>query len=145
MCRTLYVAKTVSIGYITSTDVREIRVPSRGMRQTDVHTVRCVMSRYIDADAIKEKIDDIWDGRPLSFLGARILATIDEAPTINADRPKGKWIRDRYWSRGTGMGEEYGFFYKCSLCEYEVENGYTRCGFNFCPYCGADMRERESE
>ena len=62
-----------------------------------------------------------------------------------ADRPQGAWIRDRYWSRGIGMGEDYGFFYKCSLCEYEVENGYTRCGFNFCPYCGADMREREGE
>lgn len=58
----------------------------------------------------------------------------------SADRPQGKWIRDRYWSRGIGMGEEYGFFYKCSLCEYEVENGYTRCGFNFCPYCGARMK-----
>ena len=57
---------------------------------------------------------------------------------------RGEWIRDRYWSRGVGMGEDYGFFYKCSLCEYEVENGYTRCGFNFCPNCGADMR-KESE
>lgn len=62
-------------------------------------------------------------------------------------RPQGEWIRDRYWSRGVGMGEEYGFFYKCSLCEYEVENGYTRCGFNFCPYCGAKMdgERKESE
>ena len=59
----------------------------------------------------------------------------------SADRPQGEWIRDRYWSRGVGMGEEYGFFYKCSMCEYEVEDGYTRCGFNFCPYCGADMRK----
>lgn len=58
-----------------------------------------------------------------------------------ADRPQGEWIRDRYWSRGVGMGEEYGFFYKCSMCEHEVEGGYTRCGFNFCPYCGADMRK----
>ena len=58
----------------------------------------------------------------------------------SADRPQGEWIRDRYWSRGVGMGEEYGFFYKCSMCEYEVESGYTRCGFNYCPYCGADMR-----
>lgn len=63
----------------------------------------------------------------------------------SADRPQGEWIRDRYWSRGVGMGEEYGFFYKCSLCEYEIESGYTRCGFNFCPYCGADMREKEGE
>ena len=61
----------------------------------------------------------------------------------SADRPQGEWIRDRYWSKGTGMGEEYGFFYKCSLCEYEVENGYTRCGLNFCPYCGADMRKEK--
>ena len=57
-----------------------------------------------------------------------------------ADRPQGEWIRNRYWSRGVGMGEEYGFFYKCSMCEYEVESGYTRCGFNYCPYCGTDMR-----
>lgn len=63
----------------------------------------------------------------------------------SADRPQGEWIRDRYWSRGAGMGEEYGFFYKCSLCEYEVENGYTRCGFNFCPYCGAKMKGADDE
>ena len=68
---------------------------------------------------------------------------IEDAPTI--DRLQGEWIRDRYWSRGVGMGEEYGFFYKCSLCEYEVESGYTRCCFNFCPYCGADMREIAGE
>ena len=38
MCRTLYDAKTVSIGYTTSTAVVETLVPSRGLRQTDVHT-----------------------------------------------------------------------------------------------------------
>jgi hypothetical protein len=59
---------------------------------------------------------------------------------ITDGRKCGEWIRDRYWSRGTGMGEEYGFFYKCSMCECEVENGYTRCGFNFCPNCGARMK-----
>lgn len=52
MCRTLFVAKIVGIGYTTSMAVKEIRVPSRGMRQTDVHMVRCVMSRYIEADAL---------------------------------------------------------------------------------------------
>ena len=54
MCRTLYDAKIVSIGSITSMVAVEIRVPSRGLRQTDVHMVRCVMSKRIDiADAIK--------------------------------------------------------------------------------------------
>lgn len=36
MCRTLYVAKIASIGYITSTAVQETHAPSRGMRQTFV-------------------------------------------------------------------------------------------------------------
>ena len=73
------------------------------------------------------------------YIADTLLKAIKELPS--ADRPQGEWIRDRYWSRGVGMGEEYGFFYKCSMCEYEVEDGYTRCGFNFCPYCGADMRK----
>ena len=44
------------------------------------------MSRYIDADALKEKIDNMWNGRPLSSLGARILVTIDDAPSIDIVR-----------------------------------------------------------
>lgn len=45
--------------------------------------------RLIDADALKETIDNIWDGRPISLLGASILAAIDHAPTID---PKAKVI-----------------------------------------------------
>jgi hypothetical protein len=41
--------------------------------------------RLINADALKEKIDNIWNGRPLSFLGAKILAMIDHEPTIDAE------------------------------------------------------------
>lgn len=44
------------------------------------------MTRPIDADALKETIDNIWDGRPLSFLGTRILTTIDHAPTIESSK-----------------------------------------------------------
>ncbi len=44
------------------------------------------MSRYIDADALIEKIDNIWNGRPISFLGAKILAMIDDAPSIDIVR-----------------------------------------------------------
>ena len=52
------------------------------------------MSRYIDADALKEKIDSMWNGRPLSFLGARILVAIDEAPSIDIVRCKEcKWAK----------------------------------------------------
>lgn len=93
------------------------------------------MARWIDGDAL---IAWIKETQHQTSKMKNVICKIKTMPS--EDRSQGKWIRDRYWSRGTGMGEEYGFFYKCSLCEYEVENGYTRCGFNFCPYCGADMR-----
>ena len=51
MCRILYVAKTANIGYTTSMAVKGIPVPSRGMRQMDVHMVS-VMSKWVDADAL---------------------------------------------------------------------------------------------
>ena len=55
MCGTLFAVKIVGIGYTTSMDAREIRVPNRGMRQTDVHMVRCVMSRYIKGKSFYNK------------------------------------------------------------------------------------------
>ena len=47
MCRTLYVAKIVGIGSTTSMVAVEIRVQSRGMRQTFVTTEKGE-SREID-------------------------------------------------------------------------------------------------
>ena len=73
-----------------------------------------------------------------AYYASMAINAIRSVPTT--DKPQGKWIRDRYWSRGMGMGEDYGFFYKCSLCGYEIENEYTRCSFNFCPNCGARMK-----
>ena len=75
--------------------------------------------------------------------GKKVIEHLEQMPS--ADRPQGEWIRNRYWSRGVGMGEEYGFFYKCSMCEYEVESGYTRCGFNYCPHCGSRMKGADDE
>ena len=48
MCRTWSDAKTASIGYTTSMVVKEIRVPSRGMLQTDVHMVKERVSDEVD-------------------------------------------------------------------------------------------------
>lgn len=88
------------------------------IRQSDaIKVVRHSSMEFIDADTRQKLIEAI--------------------PTI--EQKCGEWIRDKYWSRGVGMGEDYGFFYKCSLCEYEVESGYIRCDFNYCPNCGARM------
>lgn len=52
---------------------------------------------------------------------------------------KGKWIKTRYWTEGCGMGETYGYYYKCSRCEKEVKGNYPSCGYDYCPHCGARM------
>ena len=44
------------------------------------------MSRYIDADALKEQVDAIWNNRAISLLGCRILTMIDNAPSIDIVR-----------------------------------------------------------
>lgn len=86
--------------------------------------------RLIDADALKEKIDSMWNGRPLSVLGARILVTIDEAPTIE---PKhGEWIR-------TGRTNIYGGIeVQCSNCGDRVMVQHLEDEW-YCRHCGADM------
>lgn len=85
--------------------------------------------RPIDADALKEKIDSMWNGRPLSSLGARILVTIDEAPSIDIEPKCGEWI-DR------GMRVPSSWVKKCSLCGHETDT-WRWC--KFCPNCGAKM------
>ena len=50
-------------------------------------------------------------------------------PSVKPERKKGKWIKDSV--------------YRCSMCEHSYQD--TGYGFNFCPNCGADMREGQDE
>ena len=50
-------------------------------------------------------------------------------------RQKGKWIEDFHY---TPMGVEYST-YMCSVCNEKVLTNKH----NFCPHCGAYMREEE--
>ena len=61
---------------------------------------------------------------------AQTLADSDALPTVKPKRSKGKWLTPygSYRYRLT--------IYRCSLCEYETENNS-----NYCPKCGAYMRE----
>lgn len=61
------------------------------------------------------------------------------------ERKKGKWIRGSFWNEGCGMGETYGYYYKCSECGAEVKNDYKNCSYNVCPRCGAKMEGSEEE
>lgn len=57
-----------------------------------------------------------------------------EQPTIEPQRKKGKWI-DRGWS-GDGRGNSW-HEWECSECKHITKGAK----WDFCPNCGADMRE----
>ena len=59
---------------------------------------------------------------------------IDDAPTIEPKR--GEWIPVK------ASIYPYGNDVKCSVCGHRMGSSF---GYNFCPMCGADMREREGE
>lgn len=63
---------------------------------------------------------------------------IENAPTIEPERKKGKWI-DRGWS-GDGRGNSW-HEWECSECKHITKGAK----WNFCPNCGADMREDAEE
>ena len=105
--------------------------------------------RLIDADALIERMyhdafetdTDMqkWDSgcwiRYKMFENA-----IDDAPTIDAvEMVHGEWIESNLIKDGR--------IFLCSNCNMAwVSKKRTMDGMNYCPYCGADMRERkESE
>jgi hypothetical protein len=106
---------------------------SKDLDWTDiVHKQKGELMRKIDADALIDKYGDWYteEGTEEGYIGT-IKGIVDSMPTIEPERKKGKWIK--------GVGEngittsEF-----CSCCRYENKHW---CDWNFCPNCGADMRE----
>ena len=128
------------------------------------------MTRLIDADILKEAINT-WDkfaclpnGKLEPFRNLEhpemfepyihfrdIIKAIDNAPTVDADlseysdklwkeaygrgkneRPSGEWIMNKTSARGRN--------YTCTICKKVSRNK-----FDFCPNCGADMREADND
>ena len=105
--------------------------------------------RLIDADALMKTLgitdmdcdkcawcDKEWSRckRGSDFEDA--CCAIENAPTIE-ERKRGEWIPE-FDGKFTGGA----YWFSCSKCKRivpEVRNG----GWNFCPNCGADMRQRE--
>ena len=99
------------------------------------------MSRYIDADALKNKITELDGGCAVDGIGfdiytCEVFELIDEVPTADVVEVKhGKNICD------TVIGH---CEFKCSICGADALS--VSCGsldggnFNYCPNCGADMR-----
>ena len=104
--------------------------------------------KIINADAVLAKID-----KEREYLVARgqlgaehILVKycrdfIEDAPPV--EPPKGEWIEtDKLWEDNLsgGMGYDYGYYFACSRCKYEVIDKTK-----FCPDCGLDMRGKKNE
>lgn len=84
--------------------------------------------RLIDADNLEKDTEwDYYDDEFMSYSQFQI----DSAPTIDA-KPviRGHWIPKIQMIR-----EPFNKNYICSVC------GINNIQFNFCPECGADMRE----
>jgi hypothetical protein len=86
--------------------------------------------RAIDADALSYNFDGMMAVSPTGYIhGDTIADMIGDAPTIEPQRKKGKWINIRH----DNIAE-------CDQC------GITgRAWMNFCFDCGADMRRRDDE
>ena len=92
------------------------------------------MSRWIDA----EWLLNFFEPYPNDYqtpLGS-LRACVDDAPSLDIEPKRGEWIeQEDCW--------------QCSVCgdEYVLEVGVKPIDakMNFCPNCGADMREREGE
>lgn len=102
----------------------------------------------IDIDPLKERIDkEVKEGKVLNGWAFFFKIYLDDAPTIDADRPKGEWIdeADEY-DASFGIHD-----YRCSNCNSYADEHigghewYIMHKPNYCPCCGADMREREDK
>ena len=113
------------------------------------------MSRLIDADALKatmiETLEQIkanpkMNGQEMHIIAgiAMLGEMIDASPTIDAvPVVRGKWV----------MSDMQEGWVTCSVCKKMKFDGrmafsptlFVEWGLNFCPHCGADMRQTGDE
>ena len=96
--------------------------------------------RLIDADLLTERLNNAIEcGRrvdmPTLELEA-VLVNVQNAPSIDIEPKRGEWIET---SEGTMCSNCHKFPYDDG--EYHIANWYS----DFCPNCGADMREVRDE
>lgn len=103
------------------------------------------MPRYIDADALKDVIQqhdyplaDRMNSIDNGMFTPGIFQAIDQMPTVSPDEVQGvgKWI-SKTMSVPNGHGQTYNRW-GCSVCKKKVK---TRTAF--CPSCGAKMEVSE--
>ena len=105
--------------------------------------------RLIDANASKQFLENvrqdyIEENTFSSDFAANVIETVQDeylglATTVDAvEVVHGRWLP--YHEADIGY-DEYGI--RCSNCRLEFENHEVNFPINYCPNCGADMRERK--
>ena len=85
-------------------------------------------------DAIKA-LDNAWINGTSLLDANEAVKQLNDLPS--ADRPQGNWVNVKISISGDSSAE-------CSLCGAVVHNNFSNA-INFCPNCGADMREVRDE
>lgn len=94
------------------------------------------MARYIDADAFMQTFCEYCMDDTLCS-GCEIDEHLRLIPTADVvERKKGEWLEIK-----TAVLDRY----QCSACGVKPLWQAVRLSWNFCPYCGADMRGEKDE
>ena len=104
-------------------------------RSDAIKIMACEM--YAEAQSQGYETDSIEDFIP------EAKAWMNDAPS--ADRPSGEWQEKETFNNEDSIIEHWQSA-RCSMCEryHTTPYMYYFNDYNFCPYCGADMRKGES-
>ena len=93
-----------------------------------------LISRQAAIDSIQKEIDKYYNEAGGGYyLAENAIDTLKALPSSEPERKKGKW--ENYIA---DTGVEHWRVIRCSECEKVAIERY-----NYCPHCGADMREEK--
>lgn len=85
--------------------------------------------RLIDGDALYETLCHIWDRTDSEDFEKAVFETIINAPTIESEKKKGKWID--YSDEG---------YVECPFCHSATNCEDNKDELHYCFSCGAELR-----
>ena len=75
----------------------------------------------------------------------QLYCDVNNMPSVTSIRPKGHWISHReHCEMNNLLPSGLGSYFWCSECDCGIDSkDFARVNYNYCPNCGADMREVE--
>lgn len=120
---------------------------------TNLQPCEDCISREAAKKSIQRKIDEVvsedgsYDYEKKQYINGLLTAKIAinrcNLPSVTPQPKMGKWIDTGMWLEGRKHGKEHGEMIDAYSCEYCGYSQYHKT--NFCPNCGADMREVQTD